>query len=78
LALSHYGVLKLVENPLMRVGEPLLLRIVSYWAINQEAFVVQGHKIELTLQDIYFMTGIPPIGVVGDIHLMLPRERNIT
>ena len=55
----------MVENPLMRVGDPLPSRIVSYWAPDQEVFVVQGHKIEVTLQDIYFMTGIPPIGVVG-------------
>ena len=28
-ALARYGVLKLVENPLMRVGDPLLSRIVT-------------------------------------------------
>jgi len=39
---------------------------------------VQGHKIELTLQDIYFLIKLPPLGVVGDIHLMLPLGRNIT
>jgi len=76
-ALACYGVLKLVENPLMRVGEPLLLRIVIYWDSNQEVFVVHGHKIEFMLQDIYFLTGLAPIVVVGDIHLVLPRERNI-
>jgi len=77
-ALARYGVLKLVENPLMRVGEPLLLIIVSYWDLDQEFFVFQGHKIELTIQDVYFLTSIPPLGVVGDIHLVLPHRRNIT
>lgn len=40
-------------------------------------FVVQGHKIELILQDIYFLTGIPLLGVFGDIHPILPCGRNI-
>ena len=30
-ALARYGVLKFLENPLMRDGEPLLARIISYW-----------------------------------------------
>lgn len=76
-ALAHYGVLKLVENSLMRVGEPLLLRIVSYWDLDYEVFVVQWHNIELTLQDIYFFTRLPPLRVVGDIHLVFPCGSNI-
>ena len=39
---------------------------------------MQGHNIELTLQDIYFLTRLPPLGVVGDIHTVLPHGRNIT
>ena len=46
-ALARFGVLKFVENPLMRVGEPLLDRIVSYWDPDHEVFIVQGHRIEL-------------------------------
>ena len=38
--LTRYGVIKFLENPLMRAGEPLLSRIVSYWDPNQEAFMV--------------------------------------
>ena len=48
-ALARYGVLKFLENPLMRAGEPLLARIISYWDPDQEAFVVQGHRIKLTV-----------------------------
>ena len=65
-ALSRHGVLKFLENPLMRVGEPLMARIISYWDPDQEAFVVQGHRIELTVQDLYFLTGLPPLGMVGN------------
>ena len=35
------------------------------------------HGIELTIQDIYFLTRLPPLGVVGDIHPVLPHGRNI-
>ena len=66
-ALARYGVLKFLENPLMRAREPLLARIISYWDLDHEAFIVQGHRIELTIQDLYFLTGLPPLGMVGNM-----------
>ena len=39
-ALARFGVLKFVENPLMRAGEPLLAWIVSYWDLDHEVFIV--------------------------------------
>ena len=65
-ALARHGVLKFLENPLMRAREPLLACIISYWDPDHEAFVVQGHRIELTVQDLYFLTGLPPLGMVGN------------
>ena len=65
-ALARFGVLKFVENPLMRAGEPLLARIVYYWDPDHEVFIVQRHRIELTVQDLYFLTGLPPLGMVGN------------
>ena len=47
--LARFGVLKFLENPLMRAGEPLLARIVNYWDPDHEVFIVQGHRIELTV-----------------------------
>jgi len=38
--MARYGLLKFLENPLMRDGEPLFSSIVSYWDPDQEAFVV--------------------------------------
>ena len=38
--LARFGVLKFLENPLMRVGEPLFARIISYWDPEHEVFVV--------------------------------------
>lgn len=39
-ALARYGIIKFVENPLMREVENFLLSIVSYWDPDQEAFIV--------------------------------------
>ena len=65
-ALAKFGVLKFVENPLMTTGEPLLSWIVSYWDADHEVFIVQGHQIEWTVHDIYFLIGLPPLGMVGN------------
>ena len=56
--LARFGVLKFLENPLMRAGEPLLAWIISYLDPEHEVFVVQGHRIELTVQDVYFLIEI--------------------
>lgn len=48
-ALARYGILKFLENNLMRAREPLLAWIISYWDLDHEAFILQGHKIELTV-----------------------------
>ena len=56
----------------MRAREPLLAQIISYWDPNQEAFVVHGHRIELMVQDLYFLTGLPPLGMVGNTQPVLP------
>ena len=76
-ALARFGVLKFLENPLMRAGEPLLAQIVSYWDPNHEVFIVQGHGIELTVQYLYFLTGPPPLGMVGNTQPVLLWGRNI-
>ena len=64
--MARFGVLKFLENPLMRAGEPLLARIISYWVPDHEVFIVQGHRIELIVQDLYLLTGLPPLGMVGN------------
>jgi hypothetical protein len=71
--LATYGLLKFLENPLMRGSARLLSQIIEYWNVDDEVFIVHGEQIELTLIDIYFLTGLPIYGVVGDILPMLPR-----
>ena len=75
--LAKFGVLNFLEDPLMISGEPLLAQIISYWDPEHEVFVVQGHRIELTVQDVYFLTGLPPLEMVGNTQPVLPRGRNI-
>ena len=75
--LARFGVLNFLENPLMRAGEPLLAQIISHWDSEHEVFVVQGHRIELTVQDVYFLTGLLPLGMVGNTQPVLPQGRNI-
>ena len=38
---------------------------------------MQGHRIELTVQDVYFLTGLPPLGMVGNTQPVLPQGRHI-
>ena len=61
----------------MRAGEPLLAQIISYWDPDHEVFIVQGHRTELTVKDLYILTGLPPLGMVGNTQPVLPRGRNI-
>ena len=51
--------------------------IISYYDPKHEVFVVQGHRIELIVQDVYFLTGLPPLGMVGNTQPVLPRGRHI-
>ena len=61
----------------MRAEETLLAWIISYWDPENEVFVVQGHRIELTVQDVYFLTSLPPLGMVGNTQPVLPQGQNI-
>ena len=45
----------------------LMQTLISFWDVTEEVFLFQGHRIEITLEDVYFITGIPILGVVGDL-----------
>lgn len=61
----------------MRADAGLLSCIIEYWDAYTEVFMVRGEEIQPTLPDIYFMTGLPMYGVVGDTQLVLPRGRTL-
>ena len=45
----------------------LLQTLVSFWVVDEEVFLFQGQWIEITLMDVYFLTGLHMLGVVGDL-----------
>ena len=41
--------------------------IGEFWDVDKEVFLFQGQQIEITLADVYFLIGLPMLGVVGDL-----------
>ena len=41
--------------------------LISFWDVIEEVFLFQGQCIEITLEDVYFITGLPILGVVGEL-----------
>ena len=51
---------------MMRSAGLLLNRLVRFWEPGTLAFRVQGERVDLTLTDVYFLTGFPCLGRVAD------------
>ena len=49
----------------------LMQTLVSFWDADEEVFLFQGQHIEIMLADVYFIIGLPMLGVVGDLALVL-------
>ena len=64
--LGLFGLLKFTEVPMMRSAGLLLNRLVRFWEPDILAFRVQGERVDLTLTDVYFLTGLPCLGRVAD------------
>ena len=45
--------------------------------VEEEDVLFQGHHIEIMLMDVYFLTGLPMLGVVGDLALVLSRGETL-
>ena len=69
--LAHCGLLKFMRIPLMKSLGLLLQTLVSFWDVDKEAFLFQSQRIKITLADACFLTGLPMLGVVGDLEPML-------
>ena len=50
--LSHSGLLKYFQVPLMQIAGLLLETIVSSRNIDVECFIIQGEKLEITHHDV--------------------------
>ena len=64
--LGIFRLLKFAEVPMMRSAGLLLNRLVGFWEPDILAFRVQGERVDLTLTDVYFLTGLPCLGRVAD------------
>ena len=75
--LSRCGLLKFMRIPLMKSLCLLLQMLVGFWDIKEDAFLFQGQRIEITLVYVYFLTGLPMLGVVGDLAPVLSRGETL-
>ena len=64
--LSHCGLLKYFQIPLMCSTKCLLDKMVRFWDLDAEFFIIQEERIEITLIDIYFLIMLPMLGVIDD------------
>ena len=39
--------------------------------------MIQEHRVEITLLDVYFLTGLPMLGVIGDLVLVLHQGETL-
>ena len=46
----------------MRAQVDLLQWLVNRWSIQDQCFVIGAHRLEIELEDIYFLTGFPKRG----------------
>ena len=51
--------------------------LISFWDVAKEVFLFQGQRIEIMLEDVYFITGLPILGVVGDLAPILSRGETL-
>ena len=62
-ALQQYGLLKLYCTSCMRDNVCLLEHLISYWDHDLGAFDLQGEILEVTVEDMYFITGLSHKGM---------------
>ena len=75
--LGLFGLLKFGEVPMMRSAGLLLNRLIDFWEPDVLAFRVQGERVDLTLTDVYFLTGLPCLGSVADTQPQVSADLDI-
>ena len=51
----------------------LIQTLIGFWDVVEEVFLFQGQRIDITLEDVYLIIGIPILGVVGDLVSVLSQ-----
>ena len=77
-SLAASGLLKFFECPLIRAQEYFLQFLIEMWSPAQHCFLVRGEKITFTtVEDIYFLTGLPFQGTPLPADPVLPRDTHL-
>ena len=61
-ALKACRLFKFWATPGMRAQVDFLQWLVKRWSIQDQRFMIGGHRLEIELEDIYFLTGLPKRG----------------
>ena len=71
-ALRACGLYKFWAISGMRAQVDLLTWLVSKWDVQDQCFVIGGHRLEIELEDIYFFTGLSRRG--EPLSMLVPYE----
>jgi hypothetical protein len=74
--LAACGLLKFFECPLIWAHEYLLQFLIWMWSLDLHCFMVQGEQLAFTtVEDVYFLTGLPFQRTPLLVEPVLPRDR---
>jgi hypothetical protein len=77
--LATYGLLKFFECPLIRAQEYLLQFMIQMWSPEPHYFLMRGEQTPfITMEDVYFLTGLPFRGTPLPVEPVLPRSTFLT
>ena len=74
---NHCGLLNFMRIPLMWSLGLLMQTLIGFWDVAEEVFLFHCQRIEITLKDVYFITGLPILGVVSDLATILSRGETL-
>ena len=75
--LARCGLLKFMRISLMQSLGLLMQTLIGFWDVAEEVFLFQGQHIEITLEEVYFIAGLPILGLVGDLVPKLSRGETL-
>ena len=76
--LAACGLLKFFECPLIQAQEYILQFLIQMWSPELHYFLVRGEQIPFTtVEDIYFLTGLPFRGTPLSAEPVLPRDTHL-
>jgi hypothetical protein len=77
IVLSQCGLLKLFQCSFIRAQPTLINALIDYWHPDAERFMLEGHSLNPTTEDIYFLTGLLRRGDPVNLHTFTPGLHNI-